>query len=151
MGWIVPLQLERLAWQARRQGNCDDLRNHLGRFPGGAYRSQAQALLADRRVKETDIWTPVERPLRLAESQAEKGLPNIDLARADALARAQHRADDLCRDFNATTLYTFESARVEAQEWDCATVSKGVTCGFEGRAICQLNVKSTKEEETCGE
>jgi hypothetical protein len=27
---------ERVAWQARRAGNCDDLRSHLGRFPAGA-------------------------------------------------------------------------------------------------------------------
>jgi len=146
-----PTKSERLAWQARRPANCEDLRNHLGRFPAGAYRSQAQALLADRRVRETETWAPVERPLRLVELQAERGLADTSLAKSDALARAQHRADDLCRGFTASTLYRFESAKPDAQEWDCAKVGKGVTCGFEGQAICQLSEKSIKEEEVCGE
>ena len=139
------------AWQARRPENCEDLRTHMGRFPEGAYHFQAQSLLADRHVQETEVWTPLVQPLRMVEVRGESGLPNIALAKADALARAQHGADDLCRDFNATTIYRFKSARPEAQEWDCASVGKGVSCGFEGRAICQLDVKSTKQEETCGE
>ena len=146
-----PTKSERLAWQARRPGNCEDLRNHLGRYPEGAYRFQAQALLADRQVKAKEVWTPTEQPLRLVELREENGLPNVAIAKADALAQSQRRADDLCRDFGATTLYRFKSAKPEAQEWDCTAVGKRVACGFEGRAICQLDVKSTKEEETCGE
>ncbi len=146
-----PTKSERLAWQARRPGSCEDLRSHLGRFPDGAYRFQAQALLADRQVKAIEVWTPTERPLKLVELREENGLPSIASAKANALAHAQHRADDLCRDFSASTLYRFTSAKPEAQEWDCAAVGKGVACGFEGRAICQLDMKSTKEEETCGD
>lgn len=145
-----PTEPERLAWQARRPGNCEDLKSHLGRFPGGAYHLQAQGLLADRHVKGIELWRPVVQPLRLSEPQGKKGLPNLDLAHADALARAQRRANDLCRDFNATTIYRFKSAAPEAQEWDCAPLGNGISCGFDGRAICQLDVKSTEEEETCG-
>jgi hypothetical protein len=143
-----PTKSERLAWQARRPGNCEDLKNHLGRFPEGAYRFKAQSFLADRRVRQTDVWTPVVQQLTLAESQGENGLPNAALAKQDALSRAQRRANDLCRGFGATTLYRFRSAT--PVEWDCATVGIGVSCGFEGQAICQLDAKSTKEEETCG-
>ena len=146
-----PTKSERLAWQARRPGHCEDLRSHLGRFPEGAYRFQAQALLADHHLKEAETWTPVIQSLRLFESRGEKGLPNLTLAKEDALDRAQRRADDLCRGFAATTIYRFKSARTEAQEWDCAAAGKGLACGFEGQAICQLDVKSIKQEETCGE
>jgi hypothetical protein len=140
---------ERLAWQARRPRNCEDLKNHLGRFPDGAYRSQAQSLLADRHVVETESWEPAVRPLRLAVA-GERGFANNDLAKADALARAQHQAEVLCSGFAATTLYRFKSAKPEAEQWECSTVGTGITCGFDGQAICQLDVKETKEEETCG-
>jgi len=145
-----PGKAERLAWQARRPGNCDDLRNHLGRFPEGAYRVQAHSLLVDRRINESEVWTPRVQPLRLIQSQGEKPLPSIALAKADALARAQRPSDDLCHGFTATTIYRFKSAEPEAQEWHCASVGKGVSCGFDGQAICQLDGKSTKQEETCG-
>jgi hypothetical protein len=141
---------ERLAWQMRRPGNCDDLRNHLGRFPDGAYRSQAQSLLADRHEEKTEIWTPAVRPLRLVVPEAERGFANNDLAKTSALARAQHQAEVLCSGFSATTLYRFKSAEPEAEQWECSTLVSGISCGFEGKAVCQLEVKDEKEEETCG-
>ena len=145
-----PTKSERLAWQALRPGNCEDLRNHLGRFPEGAYRLQAQALLADHHLNEIESWAPVTHSLRLFESRGEKGLSNLALAKEDALARAQRRADHACHDFAETTIYKFKSAGTEAEEWDCAAVGNGVACGFEGQAICHLDGKSTKQEETCG-
>lgn len=145
-----PSKSERLSWQARRPGNCEDLKSHLGRFAAGAYRAQAQSLLADRHVEEIDTWTPVVRPLRLAVLIGEHGFAESDLAKADALARAQHKADDLCAGFGATTLYRFKSAKPEAEQWECSNIGSGISCGFEGRAVCQLELKDTKEAETCG-
>jgi hypothetical protein len=146
-----PTKSERLAWQMRRPGNCDDLRNHLGRFPDGAYRSQAQSLLTDRHEERTEIWTPAVRPLRLVMPEGERGFANNSLAKANALALAQHEAEVLCSGFGATTLYRFKSAQIEAEQWECSTVGSGISCGFEGKALCQLEVKDTKEEETCGQ
>ena len=79
----------------------------------------------------------------------DRGFAGNDLAKADARARAQHQAEVLCSGFGATTLYRFKSAKPEAEQWDCSTVGSGISCGFEGQAICQLEVKDTKEEETC--
>jgi TIR domain len=145
-----PPKSERLVWQTRRPGNCADLRKHLGRFPDGAYRSQALSLLADRHEQETESWDPAVRPLSLVVSGGERAFANKDLAQADALARAQHRADALCSGFGATTLYRFKSAKPEAEQWQCSKAGSGISCGFEGQAICQLEVKDTKQQETCG-
>jgi hypothetical protein len=145
-----PTKSERLAWQARRPGNCEDLRNHLGRFPDGAHRFQALSLLSDRHETQTEIWTPTVRPLSLSVSGGESGFANKDVAEAEALVRAQHQADDLCAGFGATTLYRFKSAKPEADHWECAAAGSGISCGFEGHAICQLEVRETKEEENCG-
>ena len=145
-----PTKSERLAWQSRRPGNCEDLRNHLSRFPDGAYRSQAQSLLAARHVKKIESWMPQVNSLRLAVSPGERAFGSNDLGKADALARAQHKAEALCSGFASTTLYRFKSAKPEPEEWECSTIGSGISCSFEGRAVCQLEVKDTKEEETCG-
>jgi hypothetical protein len=128
----------------------DEARAGKQRFPDGAYRSQAQSLLADRHVVETKSWKPAVRPLRLAVAGGERGFANNDRAKADALARAQHQAEALCSGFAATTLYRFKSAKPEAEQWDCSTVGSGISCGFDGQTICRLDVKETREEETCG-
>jgi hypothetical protein len=146
----MPTKSERLAWQARRPGNCEDLRNHLGRFPDGAYHSQAQSLLEDRHESKTEIWTPTVRSLTLVVSEGEGRFANSDLAKADALAIGQDQAERLCSGFGATTLYRFKFAKPEADRWKCSTVGSGTSCGFEGQAVCQLEVKDTKEDETCG-
>jgi hypothetical protein len=86
----------------------------------------------------------------LAAPGGERGFANDDLAKANALARAQHQAEVLCSGFDATTLYRFKSAKPLVEHWDCSTVGSGISCGFDGQAICQLEVKDTKEEETCG-
>lgn len=145
-----PTKSERLAWQARRPGNCEDVRSHLLHFPAGAYRSEAQSLLAGRQVEEIAIWTPRVQRLPLFGDMGERGFIKKELAEADALARAQRKADDLCRDFGAGTLYRFKSAKPEAEQWECSRVVSGVSCSFTGKAVCQLDVKYTKEEETCG-
>jgi hypothetical protein len=145
-----PTRSERLSWQARRPGNCDDLRNHLGRFPDGAFHSQAQSLLADRHEEKTEIWTPTVKSLRLVVSAGERGFTDDNFAKADALARAQHKSELLCSDFDATTLYRFKGAKPEAEQWECSTLGSGRSCGFEGKAVCQLDEKHTREEETCG-
>ena len=145
-----PAKAERVAWQVLRPGNCEDLRNYLGRFPDGAYRGRAQSLLADRHEKESAVWTPGVRQLVLHEGQAEKALPTLVSAQEDALGRAQRKAENLCHGFAETTRYRFKSAKPDAQQWDCGKIGHGFSCGLEGQAICELEEKSTKLDETCG-
>jgi hypothetical protein len=144
-----PTRCERPGWQKRRPGNCDDLRNHLGRFPDGAYRSPAQSLLADRQGRNRDLDADGQAA-EVSGGRGERGLASSEFAKADALAQAQHQDEVLCSGFDATTLYKFKSAKPEAEQWECSTLSSSITCAFEGKAICQLEVKDTKEAETCG-
>jgi hypothetical protein len=43
-----PDRAERLAWEARTPGSCPALREHINRFPNGAYRSEAADLRAGK-------------------------------------------------------------------------------------------------------
>ncbi len=145
-----PAKAERLAWQALQPGSCDDLRTYLDRFPEGAYRGRAHSLLTAPREREIIVWTPGVHELVLYEAPPEKASPTLEMAKTEARARAQRKAEKLCKGFAATTLYRYKTAKPDAQEWDCGRTGAGFSCGLDGQAICALEEKSTKTEKTCG-
>jgi hypothetical protein len=145
-----PKRSEREAWESRTATSCAALREHIARFPGGIYRSQAADLLAARRTEIHESWTPVTKPLALFEPR--NGAPAKDAlaAQAQALERAQSGAERLCRDFGSGTLYRYRSAKPIAETWSCGKDGAGVTCGFEGHDECALDERHQTETETCG-
>jgi hypothetical protein len=145
-----PGRVERLAWQALRPGNCDDLKAYLGRFPDGAYRATAHGLLADHHQTETTVWTPGERELVLEEGESDDASRTLAQAKADALGRAQQKAETLCRNFGVTTGFRFKAAKPKVDRLHCDKVGTGFSCEVGGQAICELGEKTTKVSETCG-
>ena len=145
-----PTKAERIAWAVRQSGSCADLRTHLERFPNGAYAAEAEAMLTARRVTQTEVWIPATRPLPLSEPQANIAFPNKTAAQVDARARAQADAERECRGFAATTLFRFKSATLAPQVWNCSQTGKGLACGFDGDAVCELEERRIKEQDTCG-
>jgi len=145
-----PSREERVAWAAKPAGSCQALRDHIARFPEGAYRREAADLLTARRVSSEDVWTPGTRSLALYQPQSAQGAPDEAAAHARALAAAQSQADNLCLGFAAATSFRFRAATPQPQTWTCAKGAGGVVCGFEGSATCQLDEKATVERETCG-
>ena len=144
-----PSKGERIAWERREPGSCADLRRHIERFPGGAYRDEAASMLAGRRVTQTEVWTPATRRLELVELQGD--VPSATAAaKADALARAATRAERRCKAFAVTSSFRFKSAMPVPQVWNCSPLAQGVTCGLEGEAVCDLDERSIQEYETCG-
>lgn len=146
-----PTQGERVAWQARAPGNCADLRAHLGRFPQGAYREHAEALLAGRRVTSEETWTARVHRLTLFVGQDGAPAASEAAARAAALERGRAIAERRCRGFAATSLFRLRSSHPEAQAWDCRRSENGLVCAFEGDAVCELAARRIHETETCGE
>ncbi|HVN01427.1 MAG TPA: toll/interleukin-1 receptor domain-containing protein [Caulobacteraceae bacterium] len=145
-----PTRDERLAWAAKPASSCQALRDHIARFPEGAYRREAADLLTARRVTTEDVWSPSTRQLALFQPQATDGAPDEAAARAKAVAAAQTQADNLCRGFAATTAFRFRAASPQPQTWTCAKGGGGVVCGFDGQVVCQLDERATVERETCG-
>jgi len=127
------------------------LRTHIERFPNGFYRGEANGLLAARRVTEVENWTASQRHLALFQPEAE--VPSSDKAATQAVAihDAQRRVERLCDGFAATTSFRVKSATPAPQEWKCTSAKKGMTCGFEGEAICELDERRFEEVETCGQ
>jgi hypothetical protein len=145
-----PTKAERLAWAARPSGSCPALRDHVARFPDGAYRALAADLLTSRQVTIKTSWAPVTRPLAQFVAADGAGERTEAAAKARALERAKASAERLCRGFGAGNLFRFVGATSHADQWSCADTVQGVVCGFEGVAACALEERREIEEETCG-
>jgi hypothetical protein len=145
-----PTREERLAWASRPAGSCQALREHIARFPEGAFRREAADLLTARRVTTDDVWTANVRSLAIYQPQSTTGAPNEAAARAKALAAAQTQGDNLCHGFAAASSFRFRAATLQPSAWTCGAGGGGVVCGFEGMVACQLDEKATVEHEVCG-
>jgi len=145
-----PGKRERIAWERHTPGNCADLRVFIERFPRGAFVQEAQSLLVAKRVIQTETWSVTERRLRMYEPAGESTAADQNAAHAAAIANARLHAEQLCKGFAATASFRYKSAMPDAQTWYCVAGEKGLTCGFEGEAVCTLEEKSTQEKETCG-
>jgi hypothetical protein len=145
-----PTKLERMAWQGRQPGSCAALRTHIERFPNGIYRAEAQGLLAARQVTQTEVWSTRERRLALFEPQTEPSSSNKTAAQNASVAAAQSSAARLCNGFAAATSFRLKSVRPVPHKWDCPSNATGITCGFEGEAVCELEERSIEEHERCG-
>ncbi|HMS85193.1 MAG TPA: toll/interleukin-1 receptor domain-containing protein [Nitrospira sp.] len=144
-----PSQAERLAWE-QCDGSCDALRRHVEQFPDGAYRDQAAARIAARRISQTEQWTPTTKHLALFVGQASLPVRDEATARSAALALAKPSAERLCKGFAATATFRLNGSTPDAQQWSCDRVVGGVTCGFEGEAVCELEERRVEERENCG-
>lgn len=145
-----PTRDERLVWERRATGDCGALAAYLARFPDGAYRSEASSLLAARQVTRSEVWTAVKHRLALFVRRDDEPSGNQGTARSRALMRAQPAAERLCKGFAASKSFRLRSAKSEAQVWDCGSVPNGVSCGFEGEAVCDLEERTAQERESCG-
>jgi hypothetical protein len=145
-----PNRVERLAWESRPPGSCPALREHIARFPDGAYRSKAADLLTGRKISTLETWQPAARALSLFEPAEGSPAKDETAAKASALQRANVSCDRLCKGFGAGTLYRFDSSSAVAEHWQCTTTRSGVVCGFDGHAQCELSERRDVEQEHCG-
>lgn len=144
-----PTKAERLSWEARELGSCQALREHIEAFPHGALRDAAANLVAARQITQTEIWVPAERRLVIYVSPGVSRQATEAAAREDALERGAGEAERLCRGFSATTSFRLNASAPEVQTWNCSSSGDGVSCGFDGEAVCQLELRRIVESEVC--
>jgi hypothetical protein len=137
-----PTRAERMAWAALPRGSCSALRDHIARFPDGAYRREAADLLTARRVSYRQVCTPAERQLALYVPP----VADTAAARSRALATAEPEAQRLCQGFGSGTLFRYVSAKAVAQSWSCS----GGSCTAAAAALCTVKQCSQVEQESCG-
>lgn len=146
-----PSAAERRAWGALRPGSCDDLRMFLNRYRQGAHASEAETLLASRRVRQATRLQTRTRPLPvfIAASTAAPA-PNEAGARRVALDRGRAEAEANCSGLAATAEARLRDVRLEPGELDCERFAKGYSCALDGQALCRLDESEPIELETCG-
>jgi hypothetical protein len=130
-----PSRAERLAWAARRPGNCADLRAHINRFPSGAYHSEGADLLAAATSARAATYSAAPRAVRGYVRQSAQGFGSTAAAQADALVRAQADATSLCAPLD-------DNERLDGVQvapggaFDCRP-------GFGGGTVCALDYSAT--------
>ena len=134
-----PTRTERIAWAARRPGNCADLRAFINSYPTSAYRRLAADYLAAATSARSSTWTPAPRTVRGYVRQSEKAFASADAAQADAKTRAQADAMTMCAPIDANE--RLDGASVTPGAFDCRS-------GFEGGTVCALDYSGTCQIES---
>ncbi|MEZ5945987.1 MAG: hypothetical protein R3C04_03895 [Hyphomonas sp.] len=145
-----PSKTERLAWANRETGSCEALRRHIDLFPEGAFRDDAADMLAAMRTEATEVWEPTEKRLVLFLPGDGTAYTAEADARAAALSRAEAKAAQMCKSFAATASYRLASSSASAADWSCESSAGGISCAFDGEAVCDLSIRRVEEREICG-
>jgi hypothetical protein len=137
---------ERRAWMGREPGSCQALRDHLEKFPGGAYRDTAFALLANPRRELSDRVVPSTRVISGYVRQSAEPFPTRDAAEADAAARA--RADAASTGCASVPGVERVTAVDVTPVPDCRRDPRGgFVCAANYRATCHMEARA--EIERC--
>jgi hypothetical protein len=151
-GWLtignVAGKDEEKAWrEAQAATDTRALRAYLISYPTGTYVGEATTRLAACRTTRREVWTPEKRTLPLYLSASAGTGATREAAQAAARQRGAKDAADLCAGF--TGEFKLRGTSTEIGDWLCRERKDGASCGFEGTAICDVEVRRLISEETC--
>jgi len=143
----APSRDERIAWQARPAGSCDALRDHIGRFPNGAYRTLAADLLQGARIDRAQDFTTTTRSVRGYVRQSEQAFVSVAQAQDDARARALTDAEQIaCTPHDA--FERTDGAVLDTVNFDCRVMHGDQVCAADYTATCRIAARALAER--CG-
>lgn len=146
-----PTKEERLAWADVPLTDCNALRDHVSRFPGGAFRDEAADILGARRIARTESWADEQMRLPLFVTGGAEVYPSESEAQRATLQQATVPAQRLCDNFGVTSSYRVDGAEPQVQSWRCSVGSSGTTCSLDGWAMCDVSKRVVEEIEICGQ
>lgn len=144
----VPSEAEEEAWASREAGDCEALRSYLERFPYGAYAEEAQRRLQAAKTQTRERWAPEERRLPLVVRRGIDSFGNEEAARQDALSRGLEDARMVCAGFDAGE-FRLLATEADPRRWRCSRLDAGTYCGFDGEAVCRVEVRRLDNVEIC--
>ena len=149
-GWGgVASAAEQAAWDARAPGDCESLRAFLAEHPNGAYAEEAARRLQAASASVDEQWAAETRRLPLTVRSGLAPLSSEAAARRDALSRSAEDVDMVCGPFAQLDGYRLTSARAEPRRWRCTALGDGALCGFDGEAVCDIEVRTRSQVQTC--
>lgn len=144
----VPTVAEEQLWRQRPIGDCATLRTYLERFPLGAYADEATRRLQAAETRDEEHAVRETRRLPMTVRASMTSYATDTAAKADAVSRGGEEARRLCSG------YTAAGGRVVRTEpavdtWRCTSHPGGVVCGFDGEAVCELDVPRVEARQIC--
>ena len=142
-----PNRAERLAWKARRPGNCQDLRDIINNPDDRVYHAEAAALLQAAKLGRSASFSPAPRTAHGYVRQSEAPFPGQVAAQADAGKRAVADATETaCAPVDDSE--RLAGADLGKTTYDCRPSLGGWTCAADYVATCRIEVRAMTE--TCG-
>jgi len=86
-------------------------------------------------------WQTGDRVLPLVVRSTLEPFPTEDKARANAVQRAHAEAAEVCQGYRSG-VYRLQGAAAVPREWLCTQRGQGVVCGFDGTAVCRVQVRT---------
>jgi len=144
----VPSRAEEALWSKRPAGDCQALRDFLASFPHGAYAAEGQTRLAASKFEAKERWGREDRSVPLLVPKTIDPFPSEQRARVDALDRGPEEARLACAGYSHGE-FRLLSARAVTKVWSCVHRGRGVSCGFNGEAVCEVQALHVDRIEIC--
>lgn len=126
----------------------EGLRQYLRAYPQGEFASEAAYRLQTCRRIEHETWEGEDIALPLMVMAALGPSPSQMAAKDIAIASGKTDAAVMCRNYE-TGQYRLRHSDVVPEQWICSARGRGVVCGFEGRAVCQVQTRFVEVREDC--
>jgi hypothetical protein len=139
---------ERFWVAASSRVDGEGLRQYLRIYPDGEFAREAALRLQTCRRVERENWDGEEKTLPLMVMTAL--VPSVSQVAAKDIAIASGKTDAavMCRNYEAGQ-YRLRKSDVRPEHWSCSARGRGVVCGFEGVAVCQVQTRFVEVHEDC--
>ena len=77
--------------------------------------------------------------------------PTESAARERTLPELRTAASKACGFFDKTDTHRLRGTRVDEAGWRCEPSPAGWRCHYDGKVVCELEVRSTTQREVCGD
>jgi hypothetical protein len=151
-GWAeignVAGEREEALWQnASLVPDATRLREYLRQYPDGVYVEKARARLAACAPRQVEEWNAELRRLPLFVAPAVAPGKTHDETTLAANRRALEEARAVCAGF--TGEFRVRGARIDPAGAQCVAGRDSLVCGFDGVAVCELEVRRLHAVEQC--
>ena len=148
----VPSLEEEEAWTAAQQRqDGDGYRDYLRVYSQGAYAQAALARHAACRPIAETHWQARDDDLPLFVKPDLAPTPTESAARERTLPELRTAASKACGFFDKTDTHRLRGTRVDEAGWRCEPSPAGWRCHYDGKVVCELEVRSTTQREVCGD
>lgn len=148
LGGVAGPEEQKLWDQVSSAQTCDGYRRYIHNYGKGEYVVVANARLTAARRIERQRWKAEDRVLPLSVIPSLEGAESDAEARSAALAAGRDDATRLLCTPYISGEFRLTGVDVAADRWTCRE-HDGISCGFDGHAVCHVQVRTIDVDEDC--